>query len=133
MSNKIKHLEFIQNVITRMGQNSFLIKGWCITLLIGLLALYAHKPHLNLFWSMLVLLPTFWGLDGFFLRTEKRYRVLYDKVRLLNETEIDFNMDVGNKVDDKKLSWFDAMFSPTLKFFYLPLVVIVALLLLTNR
>lgn len=79
---------------------------------------------------MLVLLPTFWGLDGFFLRTERRYRVLYDKVRLLNDDEIDFNMDVGDKVNDKKCSWFDAVFSSTLKLFYLPLITIITLLLL---
>ena len=30
--NKRKHLEFIQQVITRMNANSFLIKGWAVTL-----------------------------------------------------------------------------------------------------
>ena len=30
--NKLKHLEFIQNIITRMNSNSFVIKGWSITL-----------------------------------------------------------------------------------------------------
>ncbi|MBB1076165.1 hypothetical protein HUU62_17310 [Rhodoferax sp. 4810] len=128
MSNKIKHLEFIQNVITRMGQNSFLIKGWCITLLIGLLALHAHKPHLNLFWSMLILLPTFWELDGFFLMTERRYRALYDRVRILDEVAIDFSM----KINVKDCSWHDAVFSQTLKLFYLPLIIIVVLLFMVK-
>lgn len=26
------HLQMIQNIIDRMGRNSFLIKGWCLTL-----------------------------------------------------------------------------------------------------
>ena len=43
MDNKIKHLEFIQAAITRMNQNSFQIKGWMITLVSALLALYANS------------------------------------------------------------------------------------------
>ena len=43
MENKIKHLEFIQTVITRMNQNSFQIKGWMITIVSALLALYASS------------------------------------------------------------------------------------------
>ena len=32
MENKRAHLEMIQAVITRMAGNSFLIKGWSVTL-----------------------------------------------------------------------------------------------------
>ena len=45
MENKIKHLEFIQSTITRMNQNSFQIKGWMITLVSALLALYASSER----------------------------------------------------------------------------------------
>ena len=38
----IRHLEFIQNVITRMNTNSFLIKGWMITL-VSALFVFAAK------------------------------------------------------------------------------------------
>ncbi len=40
---QIKHLEFIQDVITRMNSNSFQIKGWCITILSALCAIYAAE------------------------------------------------------------------------------------------
>ena len=33
MEKKIKHLEMIQAVIVRMGNNSFLLKGWSVTLI----------------------------------------------------------------------------------------------------
>jgi len=39
--NEIKHLEFIQTNIARMGQNSFQMKGWAITIVTALLALFA--------------------------------------------------------------------------------------------
>jgi len=31
-ASKIAHLGFIQATITRMGTNSFMIKGWAVTL-----------------------------------------------------------------------------------------------------
>ena len=36
MEAKLKHLEFIQTVITRMATNSFLFEGWAITIAAGL-------------------------------------------------------------------------------------------------
>ena len=30
---KIRHLEMIQAVITRMASNSFMLKGWAVTLI----------------------------------------------------------------------------------------------------
>ena len=39
--NKIKHLEMIQAVINRMASNSFMLKGWALTLVAGIMALSA--------------------------------------------------------------------------------------------
>lgn len=39
MEQKMKHLELIQEVIKRMANNSFLLKGWTVTLVTGILAL----------------------------------------------------------------------------------------------
>ena len=36
-----KHLEFVQSTISRMASNSFLLKGWSVTLAAGLFALSA--------------------------------------------------------------------------------------------
>ena len=40
MEKKMKHLEMIEGVIERMGNNSFQLKGWAVTLvaLVGALA-----------------------------------------------------------------------------------------------
>ena len=40
-NEQLKHLEFIQNVITRMNTNSFQIKTWAVTLVSALLAIFA--------------------------------------------------------------------------------------------
>ena len=42
---QIKHLEFIQNVITRMNTNSFQIKGWSIVIVSALMAIYASTQN----------------------------------------------------------------------------------------
>ena len=39
MEMKLKHLEFIQGIITRMANNSFMLKGWAVTLVAGIFAL----------------------------------------------------------------------------------------------
>ena len=62
---KRQHLEFIQNVITRMNTNSFQIKGLAITIVTALMAIYASTK--NVAFIFLGIPPTFlfWFLaDG---------------------------------------------------------------------
>jgi hypothetical protein len=115
--NKIKHLEFLQNVITRMNSNSFLIKGWTITIISALLALSSKDTNMNYFYISFIVIPTFWILDGFYLSQERQYRVLYNLVCSKTDVEIDFNMDAsGFNKGDK--TWFRSTLSNTLLFFY---------------
>jgi len=111
---KLKHLEFIQNIITRMNANSFVIKGWSVTLVSALFALAADKT--NLFFVLIAYLPAlvFWGLDGFFLSTEKQYRELYEEVTTRSEAQIDFNLKPLQEHKDKAGGWLCNAFSKTL-------------------
>lgn len=99
---KLKHLEFIQNVITRMNSNSFLIKGWAVTLVAALFALSdkTHEHHLYLI--AFIPVPLFWFLDGFFLATERRYTELFKVVSLSEEDEIDFEMNPYHDINSKR-------------------------------
>ena len=92
---KLKHLEFIQNVITRMNTNSFMIKGWAVTLVAALFALSDKTPNTehNLYLITFIPVPVFWLLDGFFIATERRFRNLYKFVSKTVEGQIDFNMN----------------------------------------
>lgn len=117
MEKKLKHLEFIQNVITRMNSNSFLIKGWTITLVSALFALAATDSNLKFVMVSYVAIPVFWILDGFFIAVEKRYRELYHEVAGKDEDNIDFKMDASKfKKDDA--TWLSGIFSKTLIPFY---------------
>lgn len=46
---KIRYLELIQNVITRMANNSFMLKGWAITLVAGIFALASKDANKSFF------------------------------------------------------------------------------------
>lgn len=115
--NKIKHLEFIQNVITRMNSNSFLIKGWSITLVSALFALAAKDANINFVLISYIVIPVFWILDGFFISIERQYRALYGEVRLKSESQIDFNMDASSYNNENR-TWLCGIFSKTLIPFY---------------
>jgi len=81
MDNKLKHLEFIQNVIVRMNNESIQLKTWTILLAVGVLTL-AEKQG-SWFIILCALIPTglFWILNRNVLKTERLYRQLYDIVR----------------------------------------------------
>jgi len=94
MEAKLKHLEFIQNVITRMNTNSFQIKGWTITIISAILAVYAATKN-NCF-ILLGLFPTlmFWFLDTYYLMMERKFRGLYNDVAGISEKPIDIKLFV---------------------------------------
>src|SRR6266581_4267715 len=95
MDNKIAHLQMIQAVITRMASNSFLLKGWTVTLVAALFALAAAKVVPYFVYLAYFPLIVFWILDGYFLRQERLFRRLYDRVRILSIGAIDFSMDTS--------------------------------------
>jgi len=122
MENKRKHLEFIQGVISRMAGNLFFLRGWTITLIAALLALFMKSVDSENIIYLVILIFTFWILDGYFLSQERLFRALYDYVRKLKEEDIDFSMSTENFKKYKKNTLVFSMFSPTLLIFYLPLI-----------
>jgi len=82
---KIKHLEFIQNIITRMNTNSFQIKEWTVILISAFLALYASTKN-NCFILLGVVPATLlWFLDAYYLTQERKFRGLYNDVAGVSE------------------------------------------------
>lgn len=117
MENKRKHLEFIQLTITRMNVNSFLLKGWTITLIAALFALSAKDANANYVMIAYIVIPTFWVLDGYFISIERRYRDIYNEVAKKTEDQIDYNMD-HTRFDKGERTWVGGIFSSTLLIFY---------------
>jgi len=117
MSDKQKHLEFIQAIITRMGSNLFILKGWTVTLIVALFTFIAKDGNgIYILFSYFVLI-IFWILDGYFLSRERCFRKLYNHVRVKKEKDINFSMNY-KKFEKGKNTWFRSIFSKTLVIFY---------------
>ncbi len=125
MENKRKHLELIQDVITRMAGNLFFLRGWAITLVAALLALFVKEENHNYIFILYFLVVIFWILDGYFLSQERLFRALYNHVRKLNEKKVDFSMSTTDFQKEFKNGWLGSMFSITLLFFYVPLIIMI--------
>jgi len=111
--DKQRHLEFLQLAINRMASNSFILKGWNITLIVGLFAL--TLKDLSSVYLYLAILPAlaFWGLDAYYLRQERLFRELYNSIRKTKRKEIDpYSFDTTS-MDGKVKNWFCTLFSPT--------------------
>lgn len=123
--DKIKHLEFIQNVITRMNANSFKIKGWTVILVSSLLAISASTK--NSYFILAAIFPAivFWFLDAYYLTQERKFRGLYDDVAEITDKPKDikpFEMR-PDLYTGRKYSYWSAFFSATILNMYLSISV----------
>ncbi len=112
----LKEIEIIQNVIKRMAFNSFMIKGWTITLVAVTLLLKGSKYQVIIAYIPLIV---FWFLDAYFLWQERLYRHLYKWV-IQHRLETDkylFDMN-AYRFKEKEQSRLRIMFSITLGWFY---------------
>jgi len=124
--NKHKHLEFIQTNILRMSNNSFIIKGWAITIFSALIAFSNNEGRIQFaqisFFSTLL----FWYLNGFFLMNERRFRELYNRVRIKNENEIDYDLNI-KEIKYEKCSLQSALISRSIWPIYFLMILVSSL------
>ena len=113
-----QHLSFIQGVITRMNSNSFSMKGWMVAIVSALCAVYASNAQADTayvyFIAAIVADILFFFLDAYYLKMEKEYRNLYNKV-VEHPDETVFNMKITN---DLKICLWEAIKSPSVWILY---------------
>lgn len=147
--NLHKEIDLIQECIKRMANNSFLLKGWTISLVAVVLAL-SEKNVNPYFLGLIVLVPlvSFWYLDAFFLYTEKLYRKMYEWViterpksnnekmydlnphRFKNELKVKKWNKKTQQMEDKKETICTVMWSVTLRcFYFIPTILVILVLL----
>ena len=105
-----------------MAKNSFLLKGWAITILAAIFILAEKEANIYFLFMALIPLLAFWGLDSFYLQLERKYRMLFKKI-CKEDSDITFSLDQpkANKLD--KTLYHQALFSKTEVFFYVPLII----------
>jgi len=126
MERKLKHLDFIQNTITRMSHNSFLLKGWAVTLVGALFALSQKDIGGGVTLIAILLTMMFWVLDAYYLSKENLFRLHYDEVRVKEPDTIDFSM-TPTQANSSYSNLIVKLTSPTQMYFYGVLVLIIVL------
>lgn len=130
----LKEIDIVQDIIKRMAFNSFMIKGWAITLVVVTLLLKGAEYQV---WIAFIPLLVFWFLDAYFLWLERMYRRLYEWIikNRLKTDEYLFNMN-AYRFKDEVQSKLRIMFSITLGGFYgsiAILIIIYALVVLITK
>jgi len=146
-----KHLEFLQGVINRHNSNSFMLKGWTITITAALFALAGTVKEPNIVFIALSPILMFWGLDAFYLSNERCFVDLFNAVakgsyklpkkKLFksrqNDDSIEFetglisNFDMNFKKFKvwKNNRWFQVLWSKTILWFYFSMLLITIIIM----
>jgi hypothetical protein len=128
---RVKHLEMLQAVISRIAGQGATLKNYCITLTTAVcgFAITLEKPLVTL----LALFPVtiFALLDAQYLRMERRFRVLFDRVRLENWGTVP-SFEISSK-SAPDVSYWDVLRSWSIFIFYAPLALAVVIVVLIAR
>ena len=103
-----------------MAKNSFLLKGWVLTLTTALIAISVKESEINFLFISIIPVFIFWFLDSYYLKQEKLFRKLYDEVRLKEEKKVDFSLKTNGEE-----TICNSFFSITLLLFYLSIIALI--------
>lgn len=119
----IQHLGMIQDVIRRLADNSFSVRRWTLVTVGALIALAVRADEPILAYASLGPALIFWGLDGYYLRQERLFRRLYDKVRTNPDSVEPFAMWAPDLASPRE-GYRSVMFSITEFLVYFPIAAI---------
>ena len=120
----------IQGIINRMASNSFFLKGWTITLLVGLFVLSEKNAHFSFYFIAFIPIILFWFLDSYYLQLERKYRVLYHQATELPMKKIMFKLLPPKSNRREKTCFYQSLLSITEYGFYVPMSLLVILIMI---
>ncbi|MCD7996380.1 MAG: hypothetical protein LUH21_04005 [Clostridiales bacterium] len=96
-----KEIDLIQGCINRMSSNSFMCKGWLLSLIIAILALLPENINRkSICFVILLANMCFWWLDTYFLQQEKLFRWKYEwiiKNRIRGNMDFLYDLNPNNQ------------------------------------
>lgn len=131
---KVAYLQLLQEPIGRMSMISAIFKGFSATIVAGI-SLISYENINN--WVLLVsFIPvlSFAVLDIYYLILERKFRYLYEQVRL-DKHEIDFSTKITNKpleIIEAKARVWDCIKSPSIYLFHVPMIVVLGIVIFFN-
>lgn len=129
---RVKHLEMLQAVVSRIAGQGATLKNYCITLTTAVcgFAITLQQPLV----ALLALLPItiFAMLDAQYLRLERRFRGLFEQVRLEENWGAIPNFEINSK-SAPVVSYWSALWSWSIVIFYAPLAFAVVIVVFIAR
>jgi hypothetical protein len=118
-----KESSILQEIIRRKANESFLIKGWTVTLIVATLIFQGEK-----FQILVALIPllSFWFLDAHCQRKILLYKKLYkwNIANRLNTDDYIFDIDVDKRFTNSVSPRLALMFSDRLLWFYAAMIIL---------
>ncbi len=127
-AERIKHLELLQAVIARLANEAALVRGWALTVAAAFFGFAAKALSWRIAAVGLLPVVAFWWLNVYYLRSERKYRCLYDRVTRDDEGVEPFSMDASKE----NVSVWGVMWSPVVWPFYMVMVAVGAVLIVAG-
>jgi hypothetical protein len=126
-TERIKHLEMIQAVVARLANEAALIRGWALTVSSAFFAFAAQSYSWRVAAVGLLPVVAFWGLNAYYLRLERQYRKLHDRV-CTGAVDL-FSMDASK---EEVKTWGKTLWSRPLFAFYGVILAVGAILIVAG-
>lgn len=123
----IEHLQMIEDVITRLSNNSKNMKGWFLAVISVLFGFLIPRACISLLLITVTISIAFWVLDSYYLALERRYRRLYAAVIKRDKEIPQFSMEI-DRYNSGREHIISALFSLSTIGFYLPLIISLSLI-----
>lgn len=134
--DKRAYLQMLQEPICRMSTISAIFKGFAATIVAGISAISYSTTNVWVLGLSFLPVFSFAILDIYYLKSERKFRFLFDQVRL-DKHEIDFSMKLTRdplEIISAKARTRDCIKSPSIYLFYpLMLLVLAAVIILKIR
>lgn len=134
---KKEYLQMLQEPICRMSTISAIFKGFAATIVVGISAISYSTTNVWILGLSFLPVLAFAVLDIYYLKLERKFRFLFDQVRL-DQHAIDFSMKLTNdplEILSAKARTWDCIKSPSIYLFYplmLLILIVVFILKWTN-
>ncbi len=135
--DKRAYLQMLQEPICRMSTISAIFKGFAATIVVGISAISYSTTNVWILGLSFLPVLAFAVLDIYYLKLERKFRFLFDQVRL-DQHAIDFSMKLTNdplEILSAKARTWDCIKSPSIYLFYplmLLILIVVFILKWTN-
>ena len=118
-----KEVDIIQGIIKRKSTDSFLIKGWTVSLIVATLIFQGDKYQVLVAFIPLI---SFWFLDAHYQQQMKLYKKLYkwDIANRMNTDEYMFDINVNDRFKKSVPSRAALMLSDKLIWFYGAMIIL---------